>query len=77
MDVIRRSAGCDGIRRLAAAKVIGGTLRVMERRLRAGDTTLVVQGASRRESGWHALYCLEIEPASGLTRELSSLDAWD
>ena len=69
VDVERRIEGRDAIRRWAAAEVIGGRLRVVERRLHPGGATFLVHWAPRGESGWRALYRFEVDLATGRIRE--------
>ena len=69
VDVTRHIGGRDAIGRWAAAEVIGGKLRVIERRPHPGGTTLLVHWAPRGESGWQALYRFEVDADSGLIRE--------
>lgn len=69
IDVSRRIEGRNAIRRWAAAEVIGGTLRVIERRVHPGGTTLLVHWAPKSETGWRSSYSFEIDPVSGRLRE--------
>ena len=65
VDVTRHFVGDAAIRRWALAEVIGGSLKVLDRKPSARGTTLLVHWTPAGMSGFRANYSFTIDAASG------------